>query len=1246
MVSHHPPSIQHLSVTPICDDTDTHINHKKTDPDQSSFLIATAVHTTIGTLDIGSRPTLQEMMAAGVVEDEKNNEDGPVENKQGQQNDDKDMAELQAQVEALQLQLKEANVSNRRKDKEIKKLKTNSQLKKEKHKQKKLEQLQQQEHPKQELEQEYEVVIGESERGAEDNVIKPAVEPFNLSSSLRSTGSSAAVSCNAADRFIAEYLKGRLEKNQEEMAHKTLKSCPQVREGVEDLQRWLFTKGANCNDVKQLIIDYCTYCRVELGIPIDRLTVSGMMFHNDVSAYTWKWESVDTKHIEESSVPGAEWQQIDSVRVEEPFAALWGLNVREYRMQRGAFAGQVPSELSWFDEEQYYDYIALPVFFRGDYTGKIAWSTKSLEGFTKQSVEIIRRTMTAVSTVLRLHTNEIVVKSLTGELEEKVALQTQELANANKNLADANERVMRQYQNQLKHFAMMSHEIRTPLNCIIGLSNLLLDSDDIDEQSREQVELIVGSSDLLLAVVNDVLDYSKLATGRVDTFIEPTDVRKCIKNVTSAIRVKAHQTDLEIKERIHEDLPDLVLSDGRRIQQIMYNLLGNAVKFGKAGDCVELNVGVYPGNALGTKEYLKFAIKDYGTGISPEEMKNIFRPFQQSSSNDATHGGTGLGLAITRQLVRVLGGSITVDSEYGKWAEFVVKLPCVRNQSSEERLGTSNPLLSNLGERKSSFHSLLDEDESGGDYEDDNSSSSVYSSMSSNTHTSSHKTSNCSSSQYASSMDYSGIHRGYLNLEPVLFDTTKKNASMEGMTAPAPASTTSTSTTPIVSSSESKKAKSLFPLATTTDASLPATKNTVAATRQAEQSSLSPAEEKTPAPLFPIHKKETAQTSGQEMHKSKAAIEATDSKESTNQIAKPLFAIPASTTNQSSVAETAPPPTLFSLLSENPFATSASSETGRKMFESASTPPSPLFELSKIKEMAATTQNTNSGKDHEKSNDVNKKGIPSSGSTEKNQASIEMAQKPKSLFAINSSPYDGTQSISTAPTTSASMIPKPGSLFAIGSTGGVNSRSPSIPTSVGTAEVNPLFGGTVATKRDPAPSSKTSGIEKPKPDSASLKAVGPRSSPSKVAVPGCVVAEESFEGIKILVAEDNMINQKVLQRTLVRIGIPAKDITMVDNGKKAVDITLTENFDIILMDLSMPVMDGLEATKIITDRRSDSGRTYPKVVFLTAHALADYQERATEAGGDGFISKPFKIDTIKGILRALRRPKGEGKKEE
>ena len=138
---------------------------------------------------------------------------------------------------------------------------------------------------------------------------------------------------------------------------------------------------------------------------------------------------------------------------------------------------------------------------------------------------------------------------------------------------------------------------------------------------------------------------------------------------------------------------------------------------------------------------------------------------------------------------------------------------------------------------------------------------------------------------------------------------------------------------------------------------------------------------------------------------------------------------------------------------------------------------------------------------------------------------------------------------------------------------------------------------------------------------------------SQGSVEKSALCKEDLEGIRVLIAEDNKVNVKVLTRTLERIGVT--EIDVVGNGKEAVEQWDKGDYKLIFMDLQMPIMDGIEATHIITKRKTELAMSYPKVIFLTAHALQDYQDRAQEVGGDGFISKPFKLDIIKAMIQTL-----------
>lgn len=380
---------------------------------------------------------------------------------------------------------------------------------------------------------------------------------------------------------------------------------------VEQIQGWLFMEGGKLRDVDSLLTRYCELCRKH-GIPLDRLFVTGMMMHPHTSACVWKWE-LGCEFTEDIVPPEA--FEPHNFREDEPFAVLMQGKAMEYRMTADS---EIPSSCGWFHEGGYQDYYALPMYHNGKFKGAMAWSTKSRYHFSDDHHRIFTQSLGALSTVLRLYANDMVIDNAMLRLEEAVQAQTNMLAAANAELELANRKIVDQAQKQLKHFAMMSHEIRTPLNCIVGISNLMLDSCE-DETMKESIEMITSSGDLLLAVVDDVLDYSKLAAGKVETRIAPTKLSVPINTVETSIRAKALENQLELRTFYSPDLPEYVVTDARRLQQILYNLLGNAAKFGNTGKYVDFSVELEPTDP----NFLRFSIKDYGQGIAPDELNNM-----------------------------------------------------------------------------------------------------------------------------------------------------------------------------------------------------------------------------------------------------------------------------------------------------------------------------------------------------------------------------------------------------------------------------------------------------------------------------------------------------------------------------------------------------------------------------------------------------------------------------------------------
>jgi signal transduction histidine kinase/AmiR/NasT family two-component response regulator len=447
-----------------------------------------------------------------------------------------------------------------------------------------------------------------------------------------------------------------------------------VRDSVEEIQRWLYMEGGHMKDVEEMVSEYCVHVR-KLGIPLDRLFIGGLMLHPHVSAYVWKWE-VDAA-FDGHEIPRKDFDQKKKLfSADEPFTVLMDGRASSVRMR--STDEHIPKDCQWFLKEGYQDYLALPILYRGNFMGGLAWSTKSPNGFCDQEIEFFQRSLAALTTVMRLHTNDLVMKTLMARLEDEVADRTSELAAANYDLEKSNTRVLKQSAAQLKHFAMMSHEIRTPLNCIIGVSSLLLDSGMEDATQQDYLRMIQNSGGLLCSVVNDILDYSRLESGNVEVNIQRAKLRETVNTVVSSIAIKGRERNLVVHTLFDDSVPVFVDTDGSRLQQILYNLLGNAIKFSKDGGTLDLSIVVCGKKATPDEKILRFVVRDHGKGIEKKDIEKIFLPFNQGSSNT---GGAGLGLAITSKLVKVLGGTICVDSEPGEWCEFVVDLPCVESLS-------------------------------------------------------------------------------------------------------------------------------------------------------------------------------------------------------------------------------------------------------------------------------------------------------------------------------------------------------------------------------------------------------------------------------------------------------------------------------------------------------------------------------------------------------------------------------------
>ncbi|MBI3879768.1 MAG: response regulator [Verrucomicrobia bacterium] len=217
--------------------------------------------------------------------------------------------------------------------------------------------------------------------------------------------------------------------------------------------------------------------------------------------------------------------------------------------------------------------------------------------------------------------------------------------------------------------ANMSHEIRTPMNAVIGMTTLLGETELIPAQ-RELLDTIRTSGEQLLSLINDVLDFSKIESSKMDLEDRPFDVRKCVEEALDLLAARAGEKQLDLACDADDGVPTMVRGDVTRLRQVLVNLVSNAIKFTAAGEVV-VRVGVDADGSRGAKLPLHFQIRDTGIGIAAEKIEKLFQAFCQADASVAREfGGTGLGLTISKRLVELMGGRLWLESEVGKGTTF------------------------------------------------------------------------------------------------------------------------------------------------------------------------------------------------------------------------------------------------------------------------------------------------------------------------------------------------------------------------------------------------------------------------------------------------------------------------------------------------------------------------------------------------------------------------------------------------
>ncbi|KAG7352281.1 signal transduction histidine kinase [Nitzschia inconspicua] len=852
-------------------------------------------------------------------------------------------------------------------------------------------------------------------------------------------------------------------------------------------------------------------------------------------------------------------------------------------------------------------------------------------------------------------------RDLINSMEKQIEERTTELASANQELEDANNQLARQSARQLEHFACMSHEIRTPLNCIVGMSSLLLEDSEeteMDPMHAESIKMIHTSGELLKAVVDDVLDYAKLESGAFLVDIKPTKLQDTLDSVVHSISQKVQEKNIRLRTHYAPTLPELLETDSRRLQQVLFNLLGNAGKFSKNDSVVDLSVSVVHLNDIDEQyngvslDIIRFSVKDYGKGIDSKDFEKIFKPFSQASKETQNvYGGTGLGLSITSKLVNRLGGTISVDSELDRYAEFTVDLPmkkdhlvdvqCVSKRLENIIIFLVEPELDfdipvSQYPIKSESHPLSPE------------VIKIY-----NLNVIKCNRLDQAFERLASSKIVSSDHIAFLVHENLYQEDTDTNLSALLGTVGYTVMTHGPNY--LVESTKNRHFKSLsriFPVSLLIS---------IARNVEAHKSE-----------IFAAHSRNYSQGTHQSLEV-RATLRGSASADGLATPVAEAKRVPRKHNVKVLYAEDnlVNQKVLSRVLNRAGITDITIVDDGQKAVDLSGTtkfdcifmdmqmpimdgmeatriimerdPSSKIIfvtahALDEFKSRADAVGATSFISKPFRLNDIEK-------ALEKTGICLTSPDSPSSLDALDEETNKATVKalVSANPTSKPSfaalsqkqdMEVKP--LFTL--------KSSKDETNSIVQNVNQMH-QTTSTGKQSFPMSDTgmkhfSGLVKddtvvqvsltdstmiPPPLAPSVTSKSPKLGVTK---------SSSFKGnkepipsrnLKVLYAEDNIINQKVLTRVLNRAGIT--DITIVDNGKTAVDTAKNFQFDCIFMDMQMPVMDGMEATKLITTRDPES-----KIVFVTAHAMEEYKKQAEAHGARGFLSKPVQVADIEGVL--------------
>ncbi len=340
--------------------------------------------------------------------------------------------------------------------------------------------------------------------------------------------------------------------------------------------------------------------------------------------------------------------------------------------------------------------VAVPLIFKDEPMGVLELAC--VHGFSEADLLIVKRIAPQLAIGINTVRNTLALRKLTEKLtysNEELQAMNEELHAQQEEISEANRKLTEISRTKSDFLANMSHELRTPLNSVIGFSEVLQDETfgPLDEKQREYVGHILTSGRHLLSLINDILDLSKVETGRMELERSRFPLREALDAAMTLLKEKALKNSLELSLEVDPDADVMIDADQRKLKQILFNLLSNAVKFTPAGGSVRvlarwvpgpgiagMRVGAGPLAGIGGGEeapgWIEISVTDTGIGIKADDLPKLFKEFTQlESPYTKEYEGTGLGLALTKKLVELHGGTIKVTSEIDKGSRFYFTLP-------------------------------------------------------------------------------------------------------------------------------------------------------------------------------------------------------------------------------------------------------------------------------------------------------------------------------------------------------------------------------------------------------------------------------------------------------------------------------------------------------------------------------------------------------------------------------------------